>query len=100
MAERRPPVINLVITPIEIDVEDCVATILEVAKLKLPWTEYQASVQLRCRQNGKEAITRVFQISFTDSEDLKRKLIMEVTKFKYNIFLLGVDELRRRGIIP
>ena len=100
MSERRPPVINLVITPIEVDIEDCVATILEVTKLKLPCTEYQASVQLRCRQDGKEAVTKVFQISFTDSEDLKRKLVIEVSKFKYSLFLLGVDELRRRGIIP
>jgi hypothetical protein len=100
MAERRTPVINVVITPVEIDVEDCVATILEVSKLRLPWTEYQASVQLRCRQDGKEALSRVFQISFTDSEDLKRKLVIEATKFKYNLFLLGADELRRRGIIP
>jgi hypothetical protein len=99
MTERRGPVLTFVITPVEIDVEDCVATILEVTKLKLPWTEYQASVQLRCRQDGKEAVSRVFQISFTDSEDLKRKLIIEKTKFKYNLFLLGVDELRRRGII-
>jgi hypothetical protein len=99
MSERRGPVLTFVITPVEIDVEDCVATILEVTKLKLPWTEYQASVQLRCREGGREAVSRVFQVSFTNSEDLKRKLIIEKTKFKYNIFLLGVDELRRRGII-
>jgi ribosomal protein S8 len=74
------------------------ATILEVTKLKLPWTEYRASVQLRCREDGKEAISRVFQISFTGSEDLKRKLIIEKTKFKYTLFLLGVDELKRRGV--
>jgi hypothetical protein len=98
MAERRQPVLTFVITPIEVDVEDCVATILEVTKLKLPWTEYQASVQLRCREDGKEAMSRVFQISFTDSEDLKRKLIVEKTKFKYMLFLLGADELRKRGI--
>jgi hypothetical protein len=99
MSARRGPVLTFVITPIEVDVEDCVATILEVTRLKLPWTEYQASVQLRCREGGKEAISRVFQISFTDSEDLKRKLIIEKTKFKYNLFLLGADELKRRGII-
>jgi hypothetical protein len=98
MAERRGPVLTFVITPIEVDVEDCVATILEVSKLKLPWTEYQASVQLRCREGGREAVSRVFQVSFTNSEDLKRKLIIEKTKFKHVLFLLGIDELRRRGI--
>jgi hypothetical protein len=99
MSATKAPVINLVLTPVEIDVDDCIATILEVSKLKLPWIEYQASVQVKCRVEGKEVTSQVFQVSFTDSDDLKRKLLIEVSKFKYNIFLYGVDELKKRGII-
>ena len=99
MSSTKTPVINLVLTPVEIDVDDCIATILETSKLKLPWVEYQASVQVKCRAEGKEVTSQVFQVSFTDSDDLKRKLLIEVSKFKYNIFLYGVDELKKRGII-
>jgi len=99
MSTAKTPVINLVLTPVEVDVDDCVATIFEVTKLRLPWVEYQASVQVKCRAEGEEVASKVFQVSFTDSDDLKRRLLIEVSKFKYNIFLYGVDELKKRGII-
>lgn len=89
------PILNLVVLPVEVEVEGCIATILEVAKLPLPWEEYQASVQVRCGN----ATSRVFQISYKNSEELKRKLVYEVTKFRYIIFLYGAEELRKRGIV-
>jgi hypothetical protein len=99
MSAPRSPVINFTITPVEVEIEDCLATILEVARFPLPWTLYLASVQVRCDYNGKEAVSRVFQLIFKDSDDLKRKLTIEVTKFKYNLFLMGHDELQRRGLV-
>lgn len=93
------PSLNFVVTPVEVEVEGCLASILEIAQLKLPWTEYQASVQVRCNYNGKDIISQIFQLHFKDSDDLKRQLTVEVTKFRYNLFLMGVDEMQKRGIL-
>jgi cobalamin biosynthesis protein CbiG len=98
MSAPRSPVVNLTITPVEVEVEGCLATVLEVARLPLPWTEYLASVQVRCDYNGREAISQVFQVHFKDSDELKRKLTIEVTKFRYHLFLMGLDELKKRGL--
>ncbi|MFP3265238.1 MAG: hypothetical protein RXO54_05325 [Acidilobus sp.] len=94
----RSPVLNFTITPVEVEVEGCLATILEVARFPLPWTEYMASAQIRCDYNGREVISKVFQLIFKDSDELKRKLAIEVTKLRYNLFLMGVDELKKRGL--
>jgi len=86
--------ISLFITPLDVEVDGAIVTILEVAKLQLPWEEYQAS----CQVKYKDVISRVFQVSYKDSNELKQKLKTEVAKFKYAYFLLGREELKRRGI--
>ncbi len=97
MAERRP-VQTLTITPIEIEVDKCIVTILEVAKLPMSWVEpgyvYQASCQVRCG----DVISQVFTITYRDASELKSKLQVEVTKFRYMIFLYGSRELKARGL--
>jgi hypothetical protein len=92
---RREPFLTLTITPIEIEVENCILTILEVSKYKLPWDLYQASCQVKCG----DYMSKIFQIDFTDKDDLKRKILIEISKFKYLIFMYGREELKRRGII-
>jgi hypothetical protein len=97
LAERRP-VQTLTITPIEIEVDKCIVTILEVAKLPMSWMEpgyvYQASCQVRCG----DVISQVFTITYRDASELKSKLQVEVTKFRYMIFLYGSRELKARGL--
>jgi hypothetical protein len=95
----RKPIQNLIITPIEVEIENCVASILEVTKLPITWIEakyvYQASCQVRCG----DAISQVFTLVFRDANELKSKLQVEVSKFKYMLFLYGSKDLRARGLI-
>jgi hypothetical protein len=97
LAERRP-VQTLTITPIEVEIDNCVVTILEVARLPMTWTEagyeYQASCQVRCG----DVTSQVFTITYRDASELKSKLQVEVTKFRYMLFLYGARELRARGL--
>jgi hypothetical protein len=97
LAERRP-VQTLTITPIEVEVDNCIVTILEVAKLPMSWIElghmYQASCQVRCG----DVTSNVFTITYRDASELKSKLQVEVTKFRYMLFLYGARELRARGL--
>jgi hypothetical protein len=97
MAAHRP-VQTLVITPIEVEVDSCVVTILEVAKLPMSWTElgyvYQASCQVRCG----DVTSHVFTITYKDTSELKSKLQVEVTKFRYMMFLYGARELKARRL--
>jgi hypothetical protein len=93
-APKRPG-LTLYLLPMEVDVEGATVTILESAKLNLPWTEYQAAVQVRLG----EVTTNVFHVSYRDGKELARKLAAEVSKLKYALFLYGKEELRRRGIV-
>jgi hypothetical protein len=97
LAERRP-VQTLTITPIEVEIDNCIVTILEVAKLPMSWMEpgyvYQASCQVRCG----DVTSQVFTITYRDASELKSKLQVEVTKFRYMIFLYGARELKARGL--
>jgi hypothetical protein len=95
MSLPKAPILKLTITPIDIEIEDSIVTVLEVTKLNLPWEEYIASIQIKY----KNAVSRIFNITFKNSDDLKQKLITEVMKFKYALFLFSSDELKRRGII-
>ena len=79
--------------PMDVEVDGCIATILEVAKL--PLGEYQASVQVRYR----DVLTRVFQVVYKDGRELAMKLRTEIAKLKWALMLYGKEELRRRGII-
>ena len=93
-AEKKP-ILDLTILPIEVEVEDCVVTILEAAKLRLPWDEYQVSVQVQC----KDALSNVFHITYRDSKELTQKLKTEIAKFKYALFLYGKERLRQLGVV-
>jgi hypothetical protein len=37
-------------------------------------------------------------VLYRDAAELRARLAAEVSKFRYMLFLYGVDELRRRGI--
>ncbi|MGC8983545.1 MAG: hypothetical protein ACP5KA_07345 [Desulfurococcaceae archaeon] len=93
-AEKKP-VLDLTILPVEVEVDDCTAVILEAARLNLPWEEYQVAVQVQC----KDAVSNVFHITYKDSKELTQKLKTEVAKFKYVIFLFGKERLRQLGIV-
>jgi hypothetical protein len=92
---EKKPVLDLTILPVEVEVDDCVVTILEASKLNLPWEEYQISAQVQCR----DALSNVFHITYRDSKELTQKLKTEVAKFKYVIFLFGKERLRQLGIV-
>jgi len=89
----KQPALNLYILPLDVEIEECIATILEVSKH--PFETYQASVQVKCG----DAVSNIFHIEYKDGKELRRKLEVEVSKFKYVLFLYGKDELRRRKII-
>ena len=91
----RGPILTLTITPVDIEIEDCRVTILEVARLKLWWEQYHASVQVRCG----DVLSRVFHLDFKNTEELRQKLVTEVTKLKYMLLLYSKSELKQRGII-
>ena len=95
MSLPKAPILKLTITPVDVEIEDSIVTVLEVTKLNLPWEEYIASIQIKY----KNAVSRIFNITFKNSDDLKQKLITEVMKFKYALFLFSLDELKKRGII-
>lgn len=98
MAAAARPTLTLVLTPVDVEMEGCVATILEVSKLQVPWDQYMAVVQVRCELGKKEATSRVFTVLYKDAAELRARLATEVSKFRYMLFLYGVEELRRRGI--
>jgi hypothetical protein len=90
--------LEVVITPFEVEVEDCIVTIYEVSIIPAPQVPegrlYWASCQVHC----KDVKSIIFPITFRNSDDLRNKLRIEVSKFKYNLFLYGKDELKRRGL--
>jgi hypothetical protein len=95
----KTPTIKLVVTPLEIEVDDCVAVLLETSKLPLPWEQYQASIQIRCPYKNKDVLSRTFHIDFKNTDEFKQKLKTEVSKFKYVLFLYDEQTLRRMGLI-
>jgi len=95
MPASKQNIINLVILPIEVEVMDCVASILEVTKLKYPGNMFQAAVQVKCNENT----SQVFHIRYFDARELETKLALEVSKFKYMLYLYGKDEMKRRGLV-
>lgn len=93
-APARKPFLTLTITPVDVEVEGCTATILEASKLRLPWEEYQVSVRIKCGSVS----SRVFQISYRSTEELKQKLVSETAKFKYLLLLYSAAELKALGV--
>ena len=92
--QRQPkPEVELWLLPIDVEVEGCIATLLEATKM--PLSGYQASVQVRCG----DTTSRVFQVVYRDGRELAKKLAVEVAKLKYALMLYGREELKRRGIV-
>jgi hypothetical protein len=89
-----PRRIDITVLPVDIEVDGCIVTILEASKLKLPWDEFQVSCQVRC-QNVQ---SQIFHIMYRTPKELAQKLKTEIAKFKYMLWLLGENELVRRGI--
>ena len=93
--------LEVVITPFEVEVEDCVVTIYEVSIIPAPQVPegklYWASCQIHCKVANSTVSSIVFPVTFRNSDDLRNKLRIEVSKFKYNLFLYGKEELKRRG---
>jgi hypothetical protein len=89
------PFLSLILPPFDVEIDGCTVTVLEVAKLSLPWEEFQASCQLKY----KNIVSRIFQVSYKNSEELKQKLKTEIAKFKFALMSMGVEEMRKRGLI-
>lgn len=91
MSEFKNRVV-FVITPIEVEVEDCVATIYEVSKIDI-MNKYLASVSVKCD----DVVSNVFPVFYSSSKELIEKLKCEVSMFKYLLFLYGKEYVRRMG---
>lgn len=93
-AEGAPPKpLRIYVLPMDVEVEGCTVTILEVVRLPL-LESYQASAQVKCG----DTTSNVFQVVYRDGKELRLKLETEVLKFKYALMLYGKEELRRRGV--
>jgi hypothetical protein len=91
---ERTPAYTLTILPVEIKVGDTLVTILEATKLKLPWDEWICSCQIKIE----DIQSKVFSVTYKDSKELALKLDLEVTKFKYLLFLYGKEKLIEMGL--
>jgi len=90
-----PRRIEITVLPVDVEIDGCTVTILEASKLKLPWDEFQVSVQARCGNIQ----TQIFHIDYKTPKELAQKLKTEIAKLKYMLWLMGENELIRRGIV-
>jgi hypothetical protein len=92
---RRPAgSIEIPVLPLDVEVEGCVATLLEVQKLEGLPKPYLAAVQVRC---GNVA-SNVFHVTYASGSELATRLRAEVQKFQYVLWLLGEREAVQRGL--
>jgi hypothetical protein len=89
-----PRKIDITVLPVDVEIDGCLVTILEAAKLQLPWDEFQVSCQVRCGNLQ----SQIFHLTYKTPKELAQKLKTEVAKFKYMMWLLGEGELVKRGI--
>jgi len=93
--DRRPAAsIEIPVLPLDIEVEGCVATLLEVQKLEGLPKPYLAAVQVKC---GSVA-SGVFHVAYASGAELATRLRAEVQKFQYVLWLYGRDEAVKRGL--
>ncbi len=90
-----PRRIEITVLPVDVEIDGCIVTILEASKLKLPWDEFQVSCQARCGHLQ----SQIFHITYKTPKELAQKLKTEIAKLKYMLWLLGENELVRRGIV-
>lgn len=89
------PRYNIAILPAEVEVEGCTVYIFEVAKLAFPTDVYYASCQVKCD----DALSNIFPVTYKDGKELGMKLRIEVSKFKYLLWLYGKNYLKQLGIV-
>jgi hypothetical protein len=92
---RRPAAsIEIPVLPLDIEIEGCVAMLLEVQKLDGLPKPYLAAVQVRCS----DVASQVFHLWYNDGAELATKLRAEVQKFQYLLWLMGKKEAISRGL--
>lgn len=91
VGQRR---IEITVLPVDVEIDGCIVTILEASKLKLPWDHFQVSCQVRCGNIQ----TQIFHVDYKTPKELAQKLKTEIAKLKYMMWLMGENELIRRGI--
>jgi len=81
--------VRVELAPIAVEVDDCVAYILEVLKSKLvDNTEmYHVSVKIKCG----DVESKVFTLSVRSNSELIAKLRVEVSKYKMMLYALGKE---------
>ena len=89
-----PKKTEIVVLPIDVEVDGCIVTLLEATKFTLTHTIYQVSCQARCG----DMQSQIFHVTYSTPHELIQKLKTEIAKFKYMIWLLGKEEMIRRGI--
>ena len=85
--------VRIVVPPFTLEVEDCLVDILEVLKHEYPWGEKQFTVACKIRCGDVE--TKVFDLTVSDTRELKAKLLAEITKLKVMRMVYGDDYVRR-----
>jgi hypothetical protein len=93
--DRRPAAsIEIPVLPLDIEVEGCAATLIEVQKLEGLPKPYLAAVQVRCG----DVASNVFHVAYASGSELATRLRAEVQKFQYVVWLLGKREAVQRGL--
>lgn len=96
MARNRRPAasIEIPVLPLDIEVEGCAATLIEVQKLEGLPKPYLAAVQVRCG----DVASQVFHVAYASGSELATRLRAEVQKFQYVVWLMGKKEAISRGL--
>jgi len=89
-----PKKTEIMVLPIDVEVDGCIVTLIEAAKFTLTRPIYQVSCQARCS----DMQSQIFHVTYNTPQELIQKLKTEIAKFKYMIWLLGKEEMIRRGI--
>lgn len=93
--DRRPAAsVEIPVLPLDVEVEGCTATLLEVQKLEGLPKPYLAAVQVRCG----DVASQVFHVMYASGSELATRLRAEVQKFQYLLWLLGKKEVVQRGL--
>jgi len=86
--------VEIPVLPLDVEVEGCVATLLEVQKLEGLPKPYLAAAQVRCG----DVASQVFHVAYASGSELATRLRAEVQKFQYLLWLYGRDETIKRGL--
>ena len=74
------------IPPFTVVVDNCLVHILEVLEHRLPWgEEYTVSMRVDCGNIR----TRVFNLTVKNTQELKAKILAEITKLRLMRYIYG-----------